>query len=96
MSNKTCIPFALPSLEKFKNVFGKPREGLHSYRIPYLDVAIVDVAGTLGLAWLLAKFLGLPSSSIPILFLQLFFVGMVLHSLFGVGTRLEKVMEGVC
>ena len=44
-----CIQY----LEKYKYIFGKPREGVHSHRI--FNIAIVDVIATLVLAIIFSK-----------------------------------------
>lgn len=38
---------------KYKDIFGKPGQGAHSYR--FAGVAIVDVAATVAVAWLTTK-----------------------------------------
>lgn len=39
----------MPSLCQYSNIFGKPREGVHKYRV--LDTAVVDVVATVVLAY---------------------------------------------
>ena len=43
------------SLCKYKNIFGEPNTGAHSYRV--YDVAIVDVIFTIIGAYILAKYM---------------------------------------
>ena len=52
-----------------------PRKGIHAHRIPFLDLATIDTLGTIGGAYLIAKYmdwsflkttLGLFALSIPI------------------------------
>ena len=38
---------------KFANIFGKPNEGVHKYRL--FDIAIVDVLATLVLGYIISK-----------------------------------------
>lgn len=69
----------------FKDIFGKPREGVHSYRI--FDIAIVDVIMTFGAAYLISEnsqFTFIQSS------LGLFVSGFILHWLLCVETTLTK------
>ena len=40
---------------KYKNIFGEPNTGLHSYRI--FDIAVVDAVSTIILAVILSYFL---------------------------------------
>jgi len=67
----------------FKYIFGKPRTGVHSIRIPILDWALVDTAATVLLAWFLAKWL-----KKPFLFILLitFLAGELSHIVFCVDT----------
>lgn len=38
----------------FKDIFGKPREGVHAWRV--CDIAIVDLGATAGVAWLMNRY----------------------------------------
>ena len=40
-------------MSELKFIFGKPREGAHKYRIPIIDVAVVDLGLTLVVAYFL-------------------------------------------
>ena len=42
------------SLCPYKNIFGKPNEGVHSYRI--FDIAIVDLVSTIVAAYLISMY----------------------------------------
>lgn len=42
----------------YANVFGEPGKGVHSWRV--FDLPVVDVVGTLGLAWATARWSGAP------------------------------------
>lgn len=48
----------MPRLCQFANILGRPREGMHSLRIPYLDWAVTDTLLTVLLALALGSFLG--------------------------------------
>lgn len=75
------------NLCKYKNMFGEPNTGLHSYRI--FNIAIVDVLLTLILAYIISYFL-----QIPFLFsaLFMFLLGIVAHRLFCVRTTIDKLL----
>lgn len=72
---------------QYKDVFGKPGKGVHSYR--FMGVAIVDVVFTILGAWLIAYFwkvnfwytLG-----------GLFLVGILMHRLFCVKTKVDEIL----
>ena len=42
------------NLSQYKDIFGKPMAGVHSYR--FFNVAIVDVAATIIAAWLISYY----------------------------------------
>ena len=70
---------------KYKNIFGKVGEGVHSYRI--LNIAILDVIGTIIIAYIIHFFV--PYKFITVL-LFLFFLGIICHRLFCVRTTVDK------
>ena len=76
-------------LGKYSDIFGKPNEGAHSYRI--LDIAIVDVLATgvlaSGVAYLINK-------QFLIVLLCLFILGIILHRLFCINTTINKIIFG--
>jgi hypothetical protein len=70
---------------KYKDIFGRPREGAHAYRI--FDVAVVDVAATFIVAFLIARVFGLVFwKSLVVLFI----LGIILHRMFCVRTTVDK------
>ena len=69
---------------QFQDAFGKPRQGLHRWRIPVLDWALVDTALTIIAAWLLAKWTG---ASFVLVLAALLLVGVLAHWLFCVDTQ---------
>ena len=76
---------------KYKHLFGKPKEGLHSYR--YMNIALVDV----GLTILLAKFFQfyfLMDYNIFIIIFFSFILGILMHRLFCVRTTIDKLLFG--
>lgn len=73
--------------KNLKDVFGKPGEGIHSYR--FFGIAIVDFGLTLLVAFLISYFFNL--SFITISFI-LFLLGIILHRLFCVRTTIDKLL----
>jgi hypothetical protein len=74
-------------LSQFKDVLGKPNEGLHATRIPIIDLAFWDVVGTFAIAYAFYLF---GYGSIMFNFLILFVIAEVLHYIFGVKTAFIK------
>ena len=79
---------------KYKNVLGKPNEGIHSYRI--FNIAIIDVILTILLA-LILFYLGVylklfNHNIIAFIFVLLFIfiLGVLLHYIFCVDTTINK------
>jgi len=65
----------------YKNIFGKPRKGVHKHR--FLDAAVVDYLGTIGLAIITTLITKMPLVLTTIIW---FILGVILHLLFGVQT----------
>jgi len=74
----------------YKNIFGKPGEGIHSYRI--FDVAIADVIMTL----IGGILLSLIFPRVPKLYIitGLFVLGILVHRLFCVRTKIDRMLFG--
>ncbi|NBO70175.1 MAG: hypothetical protein EBU66_08715 [Bacteroidetes bacterium] len=70
---------------RFKDIFGRPREGAHAYRV--FDIAIVDVAATVIVAYLIARIFGLAFWKSLV---TLFIVGIISHRAFCVRTTVDK------
>jgi hypothetical protein len=75
------------SLCKYKNMFGMPNEGAHSYRI--FDLAVVDIIATILLAVGISYFYNF---SFVYTSLFLFISGIILHRLFCVRTTIDKLL----
>ena len=73
--------------KQFKDILGKPGQGLHSYRI--FNIAIVDVLLTILLAFLISKYFVI---SIYKTFVVLFLIGIISHRLFCVRTTIDKLL----
>jgi len=75
------------NLCKYKNMFGEPNKGVHSYRL--FNVAIVDVIMTLVVAYLLSYFFKI---SYLLSCVILFTLGIIMHRLFCVKTTIDKLL----
>ena len=73
----------------YKNIFGKLRQGHHSYRV--FNVAIVDVVLTIIAAYPINKYL-LPQYNYLTIMISLFILGIILHRLFCVRTTVDKLL----
>lgn len=83
------------SLCEYKDLFGIPGTGLHSYRI--LNIAIIDVLATLILAfvihqYILERWLNIYWISIWWLIIICFVLGILAHRLFCVRTTIDKLL----
>ena len=82
-------------LDRYKDALGVPRMGFHSARIPWLDYALWDVVGTIGVTWVLvllfAKDKSFPNTMRWILFA--FLLGLLLHLLFSVDTTMTRSIK---
>ena len=70
---------------RYKDIFGRPREGAHAYRI--FDIAVADVAATVVVAFLIARVFGF---SLWKSLVVLFIVGIISHRAFCVRTTVDK------
>ena len=81
----------------FKYIFGKPRTGIHSMRIPILDWALVDTLMTIILAWFLAKWLKQPFWFV---FIATFLVGEISHVIFCLDSaftnHMRRILAPIC
>jgi len=73
---------------KFRDVLGKPSQGVHAYKL--FGIAVVDVLLTLGLAFGISKGFGTPFWST---LLSVFLIGEGLHLLLGVETTIVKKLK---
>ncbi len=78
------------SLCKYKDIFGKPNEGVHKYRI--FNLAIVDIILTILGAIVLSKLL---STNFLLTLFLLFLLGIFLHWLFCVPTALNMYLTNL-
>jgi hypothetical protein len=73
------------SLCKYKDIFGKPNEGPHSYKI--FNIAVVDTVLTVILGYFISNFFKV--NLIHVL-LSLFILSIIVHKMFCVQTTLTK------
>ncbi len=75
------------TLCKYKDMFGKPNTGAHSYRV--FDIAIVDVLFTIIGAYILSKIFKWNFLKTVIVF---FIIGIIAHRVFCVRTTVDKLL----
>jgi len=73
---------------KYKNIFGEVNKGIHSIR--FFDFAIVDILGTIVIAIIIHIIY--PECELGYLIIFLFLLGIVLHKLFCVKTKLNSIL----
>lgn len=73
---------------KYKDIFGKVNEGIHSIKI--FNISVVDVLLTIFLAYIIQ--LAVPSSSFIYVLIILFIIGIISHRLFCVRTTVDKFL----
>lgn len=73
---------------KYKDILGKPKEGIHSIRL--FNVAIMDVLFTIIGAYIIH--LIVPKFKFWCLLLSIFFLGIILHHVFCVRTTIDKLL----
>jgi uncharacterized membrane protein len=73
------------SLCQYKDIFGKSKEGPHSYRI--FNIAIVDTVLTIILGFLISKYF---KYNLYIVLLVLFALSIIIHKIFCVKSTLTN------
>ena len=73
---------------KYKDIFGKPNEGIHSFKI--FNISVIDTLLTIFLAYLIL--LVVPSFSFIYILIILFIIGIISHRLFCVRTTIDKLL----
>jgi hypothetical protein len=76
-------------LPQYRNIFGPPRTGWHSYRL--FDLAIVDVIGTILVAIIISA---LTDVSLAYAMIALFTTGIIAHRVFHVNTTVGTLIFG--
>lgn len=72
---------------KYSDIFGKPKQGVHSIRL--FDIAIIDLLMTLLLAYIISVYF---NKNFFIVLFVLFTSGIILHRLFCVRTTIDKIL----
>jgi hypothetical protein len=72
---------------KYKDILGKPNQGVHSYRI--FNIAIVDVLLTIIAAYILSIVTGY---KIIYTLIFMFILGIISHRIFCVRTTIDKLL----
>lgn len=72
---------------QYKDLFGRPREGAHAYRV--FDVAVVDVVATIVVAFIIARVFGFVFWKSLV---ALFLLGIISHRIFCVETTVDKLI----
>jgi hypothetical protein len=81
------------NLCKYKDIFGKPNEGVHSIR--FLNIAIVDLSMTIIFSYIFHYLFGLDVFINYLYFLIItLIIGIVVHRLFCVNTTINKIIFG--
>lgn len=75
---------------QYKDILGKPGQGIHSYRI--FNIAIVDVILTIIGAYVIYLFF--PKINYFVILILFFTLGIVLHKIFCVKTTIDKYLFG--
>jgi hypothetical protein len=80
---------------QYKDIFGKPNEGVHSFKI--FGFAVVDTALTLLAAYLIARYFKLKGGlNTAYIFAILIVISIFIHKLFCVDTHLTKMVDKLC
>jgi hypothetical protein len=75
---------------QYRDVLGKPNEGIHATRIPIIDVALWDLVGMIILIVILSHYISTWSAILVVSLGTIF-----LHYLFCVNTRVNTMLFGM-
>ncbi len=84
-NNITIMKLFGIDLCRYKDIFGRPREGAHAYRV--FDIAVVDVAATIIVAFIISRAFNI---SFWKSLVTLFIIGIIAHRAFCVRTTVDK------
>lgn len=76
------------NLCKYRNIFGRPNEGVHSFRI--FNLAVIDVVFTLLGAYMISLYTKYSFITTSII---LFLLGILCHHIFCVDTTIARVLS---
>lgn len=74
---------------KYKDIFGKPKEGIHSIR--FMNISVIDVFLTILLAIFIKTYM-FTETEMSIILLSAFIIGIILHKIFCVKTTIDKLL----
>lgn len=74
---------------KYKDSLGKPKEGIHSYRL--FNIAIMDLIFTIIGSFILSYIFKKPFF---LIFIIIFLLGVFLHKIFCVDTTINRLLFG--
>jgi len=75
----------MQGLCKYKDILGKPREGIRKYRI--FDISIMDTVVVLIFGYIISRYM---EWNLWIVLVVLFISGIIMHHLFCVKTRIDS------
>lgn len=75
---------------KYKNIFGEPGKGVHSYRIG--NIAVVDLVGTILIAYIFSL---LTKTNFIWCLIAFLIIGEILHIMFCVDTPVTRFIQSV-
>lgn len=75
---------------KYKDIFGKPNEGVHSYRL--FNIALIDLILTILLIWIIKYF----NKNIKLwkIIMTVLILTILIHRMFCVNTTINKLIFG--
>tara|TARA_X000000950_G_scaffold250836_1_gene311789 strand:+ start:265 stop:516 length:252 start_codon:yes stop_codon:yes gene_type:complete len=74
---------------KYKDVLGKPKEGVHSIR--FMNISVIDVLLTILLAIFIKTYM-FNETEMSIILLGTFIIGIIIHRIFCVKTTIDKLL----
>jgi len=74
---------------KYKDVLGKPKEGVHSIR--FMNISVIDVLLTILLAIFIKTYM-FNETEMSIILLGTFVIGIIIHRIFCVKTTIDKLL----
>ena len=74
---------------KYKDVLGKPKEGIHSIR--FMNISVIDVLLTILLAIFIKTYM-FNETEMSIILLGTFIIGIIIHRIFCVKTTIDKLL----
>jgi len=74
----------------FRDILGRPNEGIHSYRL--FNLAIVDIILTVIGAIIISKIF---NYNFMVILIIIFILGIILHRIFCVNTTINKFIFGI-